>query len=142
MHHSYIHHTQIINNMVSAITHGIKVTVETEYQPQYSNPSHAHFVFSYRIKIENESEYTVKLLHRHWIIVDANGLERQVSGEGVVGQQPIIEPGQSHEYSSGCNFNTSIGKMKGSYTMERVFDGKKFNVAVPDFTMTVPYRLN
>ncbi|WP_026994585.1 Co2+/Mg2+ efflux protein ApaG [Flectobacillus major] len=128
--------------MVSAITHGVKVSVVTEYQAEYSNPYHAHFVFSYKIKIENESDFTVKLLRRHWYIYDANGLIREVEGEGVVGQQPTLEPGQSHEYSSGCNLNTSIGKMAGTYQMERVFDGKLFNVVIPDFTMTAPYRLN
>ncbi len=128
--------------MVSATTNGVKVSVVTEYQAEYSNPLQSHFVFSYRIKIENGSDFTVKLLRRHWYIHDANGLVREVEGEGVVGQQPVLEPGQSHEYLSGCNLNTSMGKMAGTYQMERIFDGKLFTVVIPDFTLVVPYRLN
>lgn len=128
--------------MVSAITNGVKVSVLTTFQPEHSNPFHDNFVFSYHIKIQNESDYTVKLLRRHWHIYDANGLVREVEGEGVVGQQPILEPGQCYEYTSGCNLNTSLGKMAGTYQMERIFDGKFFNVIIPDFTMSAPYRMN
>jgi ApaG protein len=67
---------------------------------------------------------------------------REVEGEGVVGQQPTLEPGQCYEYTSGCNLNTSLGKMAGTYQMERIFDGKFFNVIIPDFTMSAPYRMN
>ncbi|MFN3403136.1 MAG: Co2+/Mg2+ efflux protein ApaG [Cytophagaceae bacterium] len=128
--------------MVTEITDGVKVSVVTSYQPEYSSPSQAHFVFTYKIIIENNSEYTVQLLKRHWFIYDANGALREVQGEGVVGQQPVLEPGQSHEYVSGCNLKTEIGKMKGNYLMERVVDGKLFKVNIPEFVMTVPYKLN
>ena len=128
--------------MATQTTQGVKVSVSTEYQPEYSSPAQAHFVFTYRITIENHSESTVQLMRRHWLIYDAGGLTREVEGEGVVGQQPILEPGESHEYVSGCNLKSGIGKMLGSYLMERVSDGKKFDVNVPEFTMVVPYRLN
>ncbi|MBB6003190.1 MULTISPECIES: Co2+/Mg2+ efflux protein ApaG [Arcicella] len=128
--------------MVSAITNGVKVSVLTHFQPEYSNPFQGNFVFSYHIKIHNGSDYTVKLLRRHWYIHDANGLVREVEGEGVVGQQPTLEPGQTYEYTSGCNLNTSLGKMAGTYQMERIFDGKFFNVVIPDFTMVAPFRMN
>ncbi len=114
----------------------------TEYQPEYSSPSQAHYVFTYRITIENEGPSTVQLLRRHWIIYDAHGMAREVEGEGVVGQQPILEPGETHEYVSGCNLRSSLGKMGGTYLMERIIDGKQFRVNIPEFTMVVPYRLN
>jgi ApaG protein len=116
--------------------------VLTEFQPEYSSPAQAHYVFTYKISIENCSEYTVQLLRRHWFIYDANGSLREVEGEGVVGQQPVLEPGETHEYISGCNLKTGIGKMKGTYLMERVVDAKQFRVRIPEFTMIVPYRLN
>jgi ApaG protein len=128
--------------MLTEITEGVKITVVVEYQPYYSNPVQSHFVFTYNITIENCSDYTVRLLRRHWFISDSNGETRQVEGEGVVGQQPLLEPGQSHQYISGCNLKTNIGKMSGTYLMERTIDGKKFQVKIPEFTMIVPYKLN
>ncbi len=124
------------------VTEGVKVSVTTEYQPEYSSPMQSHYVFTYRIVIENKSEYTVQLLERHWHIHDANGSVREVRGEGVVGQQPVLEPGQCHEYVSGCNLKSGMGKMYGSYQMERVVDGKRFDVRIPAFHMVVPYKLN
>ena len=128
--------------MITEITNGVKVSVATSYQPEYSSPVQYHFVFTYKILIENNSENTIQLLRRHWYIFDSNGTVREVEGDGVVGQQPVMEPGESHEYVSGCNLKTEIGKMKGVYLMERVVDGKQFNVNIPQFTMEVPYKLN
>ncbi len=128
--------------MVTATTKGIKITVETEYQPSYSSPSQFHYVFTYRISIENRSDQTIQLMRRHWYIHDASRSVKEVEGEGVVGQQPILEPGEVHNYVSGCNLKSGIGKMYGTYTMERVMDGKKFKVKIPEFTMFVPYKLN
>lgn len=128
--------------MVTEITQGIKVSVETEYQPAYSSPSQYHFVFTYRITIENQSEYTIQLMRRHWNIYDAGFLMREVEGEGVVGQQPVLEPGQLHQYVSGCNLKSGIGKMVGSYLMERVVDGSQMQVNIPEFMMIAPLRLN
>ncbi|HEY8401094.1 MAG TPA: Co2+/Mg2+ efflux protein ApaG [Cytophagaceae bacterium] len=128
--------------MVTEITHGVKVSVTTSYQPEYSSPAQSHFVFTYKISIENNSDYTVQLLRRHWYIFDANGMIREVEGDGVVGQQPVLEPGEIHEYVSGCNLKTEVGKMKGTYLMERIVDGKHFDVNIPEFVMTVPYKLN
>lgn len=128
--------------MVTEITQGIKVSVETEYQPAYSSPSQYHYVFTYRITIENQSEYTIQLKRRHWNIYDAGFLMREVEGEGVVGQQPVLEPGQSHHYISGCNLKSGIGKMAGTYLMERIMDGSTVQVNIPEFTMIAPIRLN
>lgn len=128
--------------MVTEITNGVKVSVATSYQQEYSSPVQNHFVFTYKIQIENNSEYTVQLMRRHWYIFDANASVRQVEGEGVVGQQPVLEPGESYEYVSGCNLKTEMGKMKGYYTMERIVDGKQMKVNVPEFVMIVPYKNN
>jgi ApaG protein len=133
----------IQNTMTTtAVTAGVKVTVKTEYQPSYSNPLQEHFVFTYRICIENNSENTVQLLRRQWFIFDTNATVREVEGEGVIGLQPVLEPGETHEYVSGCNLKTSIGKMMGSYLMERLIDGKHFFAEIPEFNLIVPYRLN
>jgi len=128
--------------MVTEKTQGIKVSVETEYQPAYSSPSQYHYVFTYRITIENQSEYTIQLLRRHWNIHDAGFSPREVEGEGVVGQQPVLEPGQTHQYVSGCNLKSGIGKMTGTYLMERIVDGTTVKVIIPEFTMITPLRLN
>jgi ApaG protein len=128
--------------METKTTHGVKVTVSTNYLPDYSSPLQQHFVFAYQIGIENTSDFTVKLLRRHWHIYDSNGVVREVEGEGVVGQQPILEPGETHQYVSGCNLKTGIGKMEGTYLFERVMDGTTFMVVIPEFTLIVPYYLN
>jgi ApaG protein len=134
--------TTIFEAMVTEITKGIKVTVETEYQPAYSSPSQYHYVFTYRITIENQSDFTIQLLRRRWFVHDAGFLAREVEGEGVVGQQPVIEPGQSHQYVSGCNLKSGIGKMVGTYQMERIVDGTQVEVNIPEFVLVAPLRLN
>ncbi|MBL6449502.1 Co2+/Mg2+ efflux protein ApaG [Fulvivirga sp. 29W222] len=128
--------------MVTEITKGIKVTVETEYQPAYSSPSQYHYVFTYKVTIENQSENTIQLLRRHWHIHDAGFISREVEGEGVVGQQPILEPSQYHQYVSGCNLKSGLGKMHGTYLMERIVDGHRFEVTIPEFNMVAPFKLN
>jgi ApaG protein len=128
--------------MVTEITKGVKVIVETEYQPSYSSPRQYHYVFTYKITIVNQSDYTIQLLRRHWHIHDAGFAQREVEGEGVIGQQPLLEPGQSHQYVSGCNLKSGLGKMVGTYQMERIVDGTKFIVNVPEFVMVAPTRLN
>lgn len=128
--------------MVAQITEGVKVSVETTYQPEYSNPANEHFMFAYKIHIENLGNYSIQLLRRHWIIFDSNGTRREVEGEGVVGLQPILEPGQFHEYVSGCNLKTDMGSMQGSYQMKRLVDEEIFDVLIPEFALIAPYKLN
>ena len=128
--------------MVTAITKGIRISVETEFQPDYSSPSQYHYVFTYRIDIENLSEHTIQLLRRHWYIHDAGREMHEVEGAGVVGLQPVLEPGQAHHYVSGCNLVSGMGKMHGTYLMERLIDGKKFQVTIPEFMMVAPFKLN
>ncbi|MDF3077921.1 MAG: uncharacterized protein K0S09_1810 [Sphingobacteriaceae bacterium] len=128
--------------MITEITDGVKISVETIYQPEYSNPVNEHFMFAYKIQIENLTNYSVQLLRRHWFIFDSNGSHREVEGEGVVGLQPVIEPGESHEYVSGCNLKTDFGTMKGAYQMKRMVDDEEFEVTIPEFSLIAPYRLN
>jgi ApaG protein len=128
--------------MVTQITKGIKITVETNFRSEYSDPHKPQFVFSYRIYIENGSESTVQLLRRHWNIFDSNGEYTEVQGEGVVGEKPELSPGETYEYESSCSLMTDIGSMHGTYLFERKSDGAQFKVHIPEFQMIVPYRLN
>ncbi len=128
--------------MKTKSTAGIKVSVETFYQANQSHPFASHYFFAYRITIKNISDYTVQLKKRHWYIFDSNGIKSEVEGDGVVGVQPILVPGQSYQYVSGCNLITDMGKMHGIYLMKREIDGKLFNVKIPEFLMIVPYKLN
>ena len=126
----------------TTITDGVKISVETQYQPEYSNPASEHYMFAYKIQIENLSDYTVQLMRRRWDIFDSNGTRREVEGEGVVGLQPVIEPGESHEYISGCNLKTDIGSMKGEYQMLRLLDNTYFDAQIPEFYLIAPFKLN
>ena len=130
------------NNISTAITHDVKISVETNFQHIHSNGMNVEHIFAYRITIENQSDNTVQLLRRHWIISDSNSEIRQVEGEGVVGVQPVLEPGEKHIYVSGCNLKSDIGKMSGTYLMERLFDGEQFKVNIPEFLLVAPFRLN
>ena len=121
--------------MATAITEGIKVSVEVTYQAEFSSPHQHHYVFTYKVNIENKSSHTIQLMRRRWEIFDAGDSTKIVEGDGVVGQQPILEPGNRHEYVSGCNLKSGLGKMRGSYSMEKLFDGKSFEVAIPEFQL-------
>jgi ApaG protein len=128
--------------MANKISEGVEVSVETFYQPDYSNPLSGEYMFAYRITIENHNNYSVKLHRRHWNIFDSNGSYREVEGEGVVGVQPILNPGERYQYVSGCNLRTEMGKMSGSYTMENLNNKKSFEVNIPIFEMVVPFKMN
>lgn len=128
--------------MISEVTHGIKVIVETFYHREHSDFKINQFVFAYRITIENESEYAIQLMRRHWHIFDAVGEYKEVEGEGVVGKQPVIEPGEHHQYVSGCTLKSETGTMRGTYQMQRLADGKLFDVVIPEFILITPEKLN
>lgn len=128
--------------MPTAITNDIRITVETAYQdPRPGNPDGDH-MFAYRITIENHGEHTIKLLRRHWYIVDSLRDMTEVEGEGVVGQQPVLEPGESHQYVSGCVLHSDMGKMYGTYLIEQQMDGYSFDVQIPEFRLIAPFRMN
>jgi ApaG protein len=135
-------HQQNTEIMITQVTHGIRVTVETNFQELYSDPAKLYYLFTYKIKIENTGDYDVQLLRRSWNIFDSISERRAVDGAGVVGQQPVLRPGEVYEYESACNLKSEFGKMSGAYSFERLVDGASFNVQIPEFRMTVPYRLN
>jgi len=128
--------------METLTTNGITVSVETQYLPTHSDPRGMKFIFGYHITIENGSPFIVQLLRRHWVIQHADGRLREVEGEGVIGEQPVLNPGDSHEYSSFCDLDTDIGRMHGTYLMSRHNDGSLFEVAIPEFRMVAPFRMN
>jgi ApaG protein len=128
--------------MDTLITNGIKISVETFYQPSYSNPVEAKFIHAYRITIENLGDMTVQLMRRHWVITDSDGIVREVEGEGVIGVQPIIAPNDQYQYISGCNLKSELGKMYGSYLMENVYTRQRFQVNIPVFYMEAPFKRN
>lgn len=128
-------------DMVKSITNDVLVSVETSFQKGGNDLYDEEFIFAYRITIENLSESTIKLLRRHWFIVDSSE-HREVEGEGVIGQQPVLEPGESHQYISACNLHTDMGKMYGTYLFERLIDGHRFDVIIPEFQLIVPFKNN
>ena len=128
--------------MGTLITDGIRITVLPKYEPQHSSPMSGKYLFSYHITIENISEYTVQLLSRHWFIFDSIGSRREVEGDGVIGQQPILHPGQQHEYGSWCPLSTAMGRMSGHYRMRRLEDQTLFDVEIPAFDLLGPAKLN
>jgi ApaG protein len=128
--------------MVTRVTQGIEISAQSTYRAEHSQPDAAHHFFSYRISITNTSEYTVQLLRRHWFIFDSCGLHQEVKGEGVIGQQPILEPGQHYEYESACTLTTEIGSMHGSYQFCKQIDGSLFEVSIPKFELITPFRQN
>lgn len=128
--------------MPTLTTNGIRITVETTYREDYSQPTEEKNVFSYKITIKNETQRIVQLLRRRWIIFDSNGTLREVKGEGVIGEQPILQPGEEHTYTSWCDFASGIGKMRGYYQMVDKRSNKKFQVKVPEFLMVANYKQN
>lgn len=128
--------------MTSAISEGVKISVESFYQPEFSNPLNSEFMFAYRITIENRNLFAIRLLTRHWHIFDSIGTMKELEGEGVVGVQPQIAPAEKYEYMSGCNFKSEIGRMHGTYLMENLNTHKTFRVTIPAFEMQVPFKMN
>lgn len=123
-------------------TNGIKVSVDAAYQSAYSRPLEMKYIFAYHVTIENLSADTVQLLRRHWYIFDSNGVIREVEGEGVIGQQPILAPGEVHEYASWSPLMTEMGKMAGTYLFLNQSDNEQFRVKIPEFKLLAPFKLN
>lgn len=120
-----------------ATTRAIRVRVEPQYDPHRSKPESSHWFFLYAVTIENLGEETVQLMTRHWIITDGNSEVEEVRGPGVVGEQPVLGPGDSFRYTSGCPLTTDVGKMEGSYQMITT-TGEAFNVEIAPFTLCAP----
>lgn len=119
----------------------VHVTVQVRYLADQSDEADNRHVFSYTITITNQGEHPVQLLHRHWIITDANNHVQEVRGQGVVGEQPLLKPNQSFEYTSGTVLSTQVGTMRGSYRMH-ADDGTQFDVEIPQFVLSVPRVLH
>ncbi len=128
--------------MVKAITQNIEISVETFFQSNQSKPDLDFYLYSYRITINNASEYTVQLLSRYWEIFDIIMEKRTMEGEGVVGEQPVLLPGESYQYTSYCQLKTDAGSMKGFYTFKRQADDTLFNAVIPEFILLPDYRRN
>lgn len=121
----------------SATTRDVTVRVAVSFLPEQSEPARGRWFWAYHIRIENEGERPVQLLTRHWVITDGRGARHSVEGEGVVGEQPLIEPGASFDYVSGCPLATPTGAMQGSYRVVGE-DGRPFDVAIPRFALIAP----
>ena len=126
---------------LSSVRHRISIDVETTYLDDQSEPREQRYVFAYTITIRNEGEVPAKLLTRHWIITDANGRVQEVRGDGVVGEQPYLKPGQGFRYSSGAVLETPVGTMQGSYQMI-ADDGAQFDAPIPAFRLAMPGMLH
>ena len=126
---------------VTSIRHKISVEVETAYLEDQSEPRERRYVFSYTITIRNEGKLPAKLMTRHWVITDANGRVQEVRGDGVVGEQPYLKPGQGFRYSSGAVLETPVGAMQGSYQMVDD-EGASFDAAIPAFRLAMPGMLH
>jgi ApaG protein len=126
---------------MTSVRHRISIDVETTYLDDQSEPREQRYVFDYTITIRNEGEVPAKLLTRHWIITDANGRVQEVRGDGVVGEQPYLKPGQGFRYSSGAVLETPVGTMQGSYQMI-ADDGAQFDAPIPAFRLAIPGMLH
>lgn len=127
------------------MNHEVQVRVKSEYLPDQSDPSRNRYVFAYRVLISNEGDTSVQLISRYWLITDGNGDTREVKGQGVVGEQPVIEPGGTYIYTSGAVAETEVSTMQGHYVMQPVTEGdspRPVEVDIPVFTLAVPNRLN
>jgi ApaG protein len=125
-----------------AVTNNVRVEVESQYASEHSQPFQNQWFFYYTIRITNESDETVQLLSRHWIITDAGGHVEEVRGPGVVGEQPVLAPGESFQYTSGCPLKTSTGVMRGTYQMVVTDGGKRFDVEIAPFALHEPYTVH
>jgi ApaG protein len=128
-------------NTSEAVTNSVRVEVESQYAPEHSHPFQHKWFFHYTVRISNEGAETVQLLTRHWIITDAAGHTEEVKDKGVVGKQPVLRPGESFEYTSGCPLDTSTGVMRGSYQMVTE-DGDPFDVEIAPFALHEPYTVH
>mgnify|MGYP001377925060 CR=1 FL=1 len=129
-----------INFMYSKTTNGVIVTVKPYFLDDQSSPQESHYVWAYQVNILNNSDITIKLDHRNWIIIDANGKIVNVQGEGVVGEFPTLEPGESFEYTSGTPLKTNNGMMQGFYLMSRE-NGEQLKIDIPAFSLDSPYNI-
>lgn len=123
------------------VTRGIRVQVRSVFVPERSSPREQHYFFAYHVRISNEGGETAQLQSRHWIITNADGDEQEVRGPGVIGETPVLKPGEAFEYTSYCPLTTAVGTMQGSYTMTTPA-GTTFDAEIAPFTLAMPNALN
>lgn len=128
--------------MNTLITNGIKVSVQTYYQSDYSKPVESRYIFAYEVTIENLSAAPIQILRRKWVIIDSDGIVREIEGEGVIGKQPIIDPDDHHQYLSWSNLHTGLGKMRGKFLVRDLASNQLFDVNIPEFQLIAPSILN
>ncbi|WP_029038322.1 Co2+/Mg2+ efflux protein ApaG [Salinimicrobium xinjiangense] len=128
--------------MIQQVTRGIKISIETNFEGTFYKNYRVHFAFGYQITIENQSKDSVQLTSRFWKIKDALNRTEIVEGEGVIGKKPVIKPGESHTYKSGCLLTSPFGSMSGFYSMINFTSTRKFRVAIPSFKLSAPFALN
>ncbi|XMO87291.1 Co2+/Mg2+ efflux protein ApaG [Algibacter sp. AS12] len=128
--------------MVQQVTKGIKISVETTFEGSFYKNYKIQYAFGYTITIENQSKDSVQLYARHWEILDALNNVEIVSGEGVIGKKPVLKPGESHTYSSGCLLTSPFGAMQGHYSMVNFTTTQKFKVTIPTFKLSAPFAIN
>ncbi|MEP5255596.1 MULTISPECIES: Co2+/Mg2+ efflux protein ApaG [Winogradskyella] len=128
--------------MVQQVTSGIKISVETNFEGTFYKNYKVHFAFGYRITIENQSKDEVQLNSRYWRILDALNHEETIEGEGVIGRKPMLKPGESHTYNSGCLLSSPFGAMQGYYSMANHSKNSHFKVYIPPFKLSAPFALN
>ena len=128
--------------MVQQVTRGIKISVETKFEGTFYKNYKVHYAFAYKIAIENRGKDAVQLQSRHWKIYDALNNTEFVDGEGVIGQKPVLKPGEIHTYSSGCLLTSPFGAMQGHYSMVNFTTTKKFQVTIPTFKLSAPFAIN
>jgi ApaG protein len=128
--------------MVQQVTSGIKISVETTFEGTFYKNYKVHFAFGYKVTIENQSKNSVQLNSRYWKISDALNNVEIIEGEGVIGKKPVLKPGESHTYNSGCLLTSPFGAMQGHYNMVNFSNTKKFKVTIPTFKLSAPFALN
>ena len=128
--------------MVQQVTSGIKISVETTFEGTFYKNYKVHFAFGYRVTIENQSKDAVQLNSRYWRILDALNNIEIIEGEGVIGKKPVLKPGESHTYTSGCLLSSPFGAMQGHYDMVNFTNTNKFKVYIPSFKLSAPFALN
>lgn len=128
--------------MSNTLTQGVRILVRPRYVPEQSDPDKGQWLFAYHITIRNEGERAVQLLSRHWVITNGEGKVEEVRGPGVVGYQPLLQPGEEFQYTSGCPLDTPVGTMHGEFNMVVQGSGEKFDAAIEPFRLAVPSALN
>jgi ApaG protein len=128
--------------MVQQVTSGIKISVETSFEGTFYKNYKVHFAFGYKVTIENQSKDSVQLNSRYWRVLDALNNVEIIEGEGVIGKKPVLKPGESHTYNSGCLLTSPFGAMQGHYNMVNFTNANKFKVIIPSFKLSAPFAIN